>query len=65
MFENGEGVAQDYVKAHMWFNLAAIDGNSRTTGYRDIVAKKMTPDQIEKAQEAENLCIKQNFKNCD
>ncbi len=23
MYENGQGVPQDYVQAHMWFNLAA------------------------------------------
>ena len=65
MYEEGKGVEQDYVKAHMWLNIAAIDGNSRTTGYRDIIAEKMTPAQIEKAQEAASRCIKQNFKNCD
>ena len=66
MFENGSGVAQDYVKAHMWFNIAAIDGSSKTVASkRDRIAKKMTPAQIEKAQEAASRCIKQKFKNCD
>jgi hypothetical protein len=66
MFENGSGVLQDYVKAHMWYNIAAIDGSSKeAASNREDIAKKMTPAQIEKAQEAATRCIKQNFKNCD
>jgi TPR repeat protein len=64
-YYNGTGVAQDYVKAHMWFNIAAINGKADAIKNRDIVAMQMTPAQIEKAQEAANRCIKQNFKNCD
>jgi TPR repeat protein len=66
MYDEGKGVAQDYLKAHMWFNIVAIDGNSEdAASNRDDLAEKMTPAQIEKAQEAANRCIKQNFKNCD
>ena len=28
MYYGGQGVAQDYVKAHMWYNIAAIDGTT-------------------------------------
>jgi TPR repeat protein len=66
MYADGRGVAQDFVKAHMWFNIAAIDGRSEdAVSSRDKISKEMTPAQIEKAQEAANRCIKQNFKNCD
>jgi len=66
MYADGQGVAQDYLKAHMWFNIAAIDGNSEdAASKRDKISKKMTPAQVEKAQEAASLCIKQNFKSCD
>ena len=66
MYAEGQGVAQDYVKAHMWFNIAAIDGSSKNAAPNRVnVATKMTPAQIEKAQEAASRCIKQNFKNCD
>ena len=46
----GEGVPQDYVQAHMWFNLAAAQGNVVGRKNRDIVAKKMTSADISKAQ---------------
>jgi uncharacterized protein len=51
MYANGQGVLQDYVLAHMWFNLSGSDGNKRGINNRSILENKMTPSQIEKAQE--------------
>jgi len=34
----------------MWFNIAAANGGSEAVKKRDILAKVMTPSQIEKAQ---------------
>jgi len=65
MYGKGQGVEQDYVKAHKWYIIAAIDGNVEVIKRRDIVAKLMTAAQIAQAQEAATRCIKQNFKNCD
>jgi len=53
MYDDGEGVLQDYVEAHMWFNLAA----SRSTGElrdnivknRDRAADELTPDGLNEA----------------
>ena len=49
-----KGVPQDYVKAHMWFNLASVGAPATSrfdyVGYRDELAKKMTPAQIAEAQ---------------
>ncbi len=55
MYDNGLGVPQDYVQAHMWYNLAASryppgeDRDDAVEG-RDIVAKRMTPAQIAEAE---------------
>ena len=51
MYGNGEGVPQDYVQAHMWYNLAASifppgEDRDKAVKNRDIVAKRMTPAQI-------------------
>jgi len=51
MYNNGTGVTQDYKSAHMWYNIAAANGNSDAVKNRDNAAKKMTPSQIEKAQD--------------
>ena len=50
MYANAQGVAQDYVVAHMWLNLAAVKGEPRAIRNRDVVVRRMTPAQIEKAQ---------------
>ena len=54
MYENGLGVPQDYIQAHMWFNLAAASGvadmANRATKQRDLIAGNMTPEQISEAK---------------
>ena len=50
MYLLGQGVLQDYVQAHMWFNIAGANGDATGINNRDIVAEKMTPDQIAEAQ---------------
>ena len=49
-FADGKIVPQDYVQAHMWFNLAASRGHKFAVKDRDEVAAKMTPAQIAEAQ---------------
>jgi TPR repeat protein len=44
------GVPQDFVQSHLWFNLAASQGHAGGTKNRDIVAARMTPQQIAQAQ---------------
>ena len=51
MYANGEGVPQDFVQAHTWFNLAAAQGHTNGATNRDLVAKEMTPQQIGQAEE--------------
>jgi TPR repeat protein len=50
MYAKGQGVPQDYVKAHMWFNLSAAQGEQDAAEHRDKVAQRMTPAQIAEAQ---------------
>jgi TPR repeat protein len=51
MYEMGHGVPRDYVPAHMWFNLAAGQGDEGAAKERDDIAgNKMTSDQIAEAQ---------------
>jgi TPR repeat protein len=47
----GRGVPKDYALAHMWWNLSGSNGNKEAAENRDIVETKMTPQQIEKAEE--------------
>ena len=50
MYSHGQGVAQDDVEAHKWYNLAAGQGNADATRNRDIVAARMSPAQIAEAR---------------
>jgi len=50
IYAKGEGVAQDYVQAYMWLNLASASGDKFASQSRDAVAAKMTPEQIAEAQ---------------
>ena len=55
MYRIGQGVPQDYAQAHMWFTLAAStsppgENRDKAVKNRDIVAKRMTPADVSKAQ---------------
>lgn len=50
MYEAGKGVTQDYIQAHVWFNLAAAQGDDRAIDARERIAKSMTPQQVARAQ---------------
>ena len=42
-----ESVTQDYVMSHMYFNLAAVSGESKSAlGGRNLVAEKMPPPRL-------------------
>jgi TPR repeat protein len=65
MYHNGQGVAKDYVRAHMWLNLAATSGDADAVTHRDLIARKMTSQQIAQAQQMARDCQQKNFKGCD
>ena len=64
MYYNGQGVPQDYVRAHMWYNLSASTDAEDAIKNRDTAANKMTPSQIEKAQKLSRECVAKNYKGC-
>ena len=51
MYYNGQGVPQDNVSAYMWWNICASSGERLCVENRDFIEKKMSPSQIEEAQE--------------
>ena len=54
MYAKGEVVPKDFVLAHMWINLAAsratCDERQSRVKARDLIEKRMTRKQINKAQ---------------
>ena len=68
MYNKGKGVIKDYVIAYMWYNVGDITRGtdlSADRGWKKKLVKKMTPEQIAKAQELAHECIKNNYKDCE
>jgi TPR repeat protein len=63
MYDNGRGVLRDYVRAHMWGNLAASNGDDGK--FRDIVSKRMTPADLSTAQKLARECFRKKYKGVE
>ena len=50
IYYGGKGVVQDYVMAHMHWNIVSVSGYKDAIKNRGIVEKKMTATQIAEAQ---------------
>ncbi|WP_374764964.1 hypothetical protein [Yunchengibacter salinarum] len=51
-YSTGYHVNRDYVEAHKWLNLAAINGVPRAMADRADLAREMSPQEIAHAQRA-------------
>ena len=65
MYAKGEGTLQDFVKAHMWFNIAAAGGNTAGVEGREFVASRMSPQHIAQAQDLAREAQKKNLQGYD
>jgi len=65
LYANGDGVEQNYVRAQMWFILSAASGNENARKNRDIIAKRMTAQQISEAEKMVRDCRQIRFNGCD
>ena len=51
LYRDGSGVARDDIEAHKWFDLAsALNFDPRAQFQRDLIARRMTSEQIVEAQ---------------
>ena len=64
MYANGRGVPQDNVYAYLWLDVSSANGAKSGAKTRDLIAKRMTPSQIEKAQELARQCMRSESKDC-
>ena len=71
LYHDGQGVAKDLVRAHMWFEISRSLSPANEQSWHDasdaleITAKEMTPAQIAEARDMAQTCQLQNYKNCD
>ncbi|MFL2770056.1 MAG: hypothetical protein ACJZ9F_03510 [Rhodospirillaceae bacterium] len=64
MYYTGEGAMQDNIYAHMWWSIAASNGNEEAKEEVDSLSKYMTPSQLEKATDLARECVKKEYKGC-
>lgn len=50
LYANGDGVPRDFVRAYLWLSLSAKQKNQIAEKDRDAIAKRMTAEQLRKAQ---------------
>lgn len=60
MYSAGRSVPIDYITAHKWFNLAAMQGNRDAARLRQEVAEQMSDAEIAAAQRAARAWLKTN-----
>ena len=71
LYHDGEGVAKDLVRAHMWFELARSNSPADEQSWHDasealdFTAKDMTAKQIAAAREMARTCQSKKYKDCD
>jgi uncharacterized protein len=58
MYSVGRSVPVDYVTAHKWFNLSAMQGNRDAARLRQEVAEQMSAADIAMAQRAARAWLK-------
>ncbi len=61
----GSGVERNHVRALMWFKLALATEQPGAAKYHDLVALRMTPLQIARAQAFAEICSDSNYTECD
>ena len=64
MYAEGKGTLQRNTHAHMWFNLASANGHSEAAQERDVLAEKMTPVLVDKAQDLAAACMDSDYQDC-
>jgi hypothetical protein len=65
MYKNGNGVIQDAVIAHMWFNISAASGDAGSSEQRSIIEQRMTHEQIAEAQAFARRCMASDYRDCN
>lgn len=58
MYSTGSAVPADFIAAHKWFNLAALNGCADAARLRRELAEQMSQDEIAAAQRAARAWLK-------
>ena len=64
MYATGQGVPENDVNAYVWSSMGKANGNETAKENIDIYKKRMTKEQIAKAQELASKCYESDYKDC-
>ena len=64
MYGNGQGVAQNTMRRHMWSDIGGANGDERGAKNREIFASKMSLHEIGMAQIMAEVCMESNYNDC-
>ena len=64
LYAQGHGVEQDYVRAHMWFNISSASGDMLAGNNRDGVVLKLTKLELKEAWRLAKSCVQSRLKEC-
>lgn len=64
MYADGRGALQISTTAHMWFNIATLNGSAEAFEERQKIALIMTPSAVEEAQKMAMTCIQSSYRDC-
>jgi TPR repeat protein len=65
MYYEGEGVAEDLARSHMWLSIVADHGYGDAARMRDAVKKEMTAAQASQSQTMQRKCQASNYRECN
>jgi TPR repeat protein len=65
MYVAGQAVSRNYISAHMWLNMAGLQGIEIAKTKMNILEKRMTASELEEARRRAKICLNSNYKNCD
>ena len=55
---------RDFVLAHMWFNLASVNGSDFAFDDRTDIERSLTADELERALELARRCLDSGYQEC-
>ena len=65
MYDNGEGVPENNIRAYVWWSMAKTQGDADAAVNIDILKPQMTKQQIAQAQALASQCYESDYKDCD
>ena len=61
----GDGVPQNNVRAYAWWSVAAAQGNEDARGNRELMADRLSSEQLARGQDMATRCFESDFQDCE